>query len=48
MILDRAPGAWTGVVLDKVIEWQLEHPAGTKDDCAEWLKIEHCAGRIPG
>jgi tRNA nucleotidyltransferase (CCA-adding enzyme) len=40
------PGPWTGMVLARVIEWQLEHPAGSKEECAEWLKAERAAGRI--
>lgn len=40
------PGPWTGKVLARVIEWQLEHPNGTKDECEKWLQAEHEAGRI--
>jgi tRNA nucleotidyltransferase (CCA-adding enzyme) len=40
------PGPWTGTVLARVIEWQLEHPSGSKDECAGWLKAERAAGRI--
>ncbi|KAF8213616.1 hypothetical protein K438DRAFT_2009773 [Mycena galopus ATCC 62051] len=40
------PGAWTGAVLARVMEWQLEHPTGTVDDCTAWLKEEQSAGRI--
>jgi len=40
------PGAWTGQVLARVIEWQLAHPDGTKDECETWLKAEQEAGRI--
>ncbi|KAJ6519339.1 hypothetical protein C8R45DRAFT_808031 [Mycena sanguinolenta] len=40
------PGAWTGAVLSRVMEWQLEHPQGTIDDCTAWLKGEQTAGRI--
>lgn len=40
------PGRWTGCVLSKVMEWQLDHPGGTKEMCAEWLKEEFKAGRI--
>lgn len=39
-------GPWTGQVLAKVIEWQLEHPKGTKPDCEAWLRGEHEAGRV--
>ncbi|OBZ79815.1 CCA tRNA nucleotidyltransferase, mitochondrial [Grifola frondosa] len=40
------PGPWTGHVLARVIEWQLEHPQGTKDECEAWLAAERQAGRI--
>lgn len=40
------PGAWTGQVLARVIEWQLEHPDGTRTECEAWLKAEHGAGRV--
>ncbi|KAL5535282.1 CCA1 [Sanghuangporus sanghuang] len=40
------PGVWTGSVLARVSEWALDHPEGTKDACAAWLKAEHEAGRI--
>jgi tRNA nucleotidyltransferase (CCA-adding enzyme) len=35
-----------GVMVNRVIEWQLEHPEGTKDDCLAWLKEEKSAGRM--
>ena len=28
-------------MLAKVVEWQLEYPDGTKDDCVSWLKTEY-------
>ena len=40
------PGPWTGVVLDKVTEWQLDHPNGTKEECGTWLKAQQAAGKI--
>lgn len=40
------PGAWTGSVLSSVIEWQLEYPHGTKEECEHWLKAEQVAGKI--
>ncbi|KAJ7356826.1 hypothetical protein DFH08DRAFT_850219 [Mycena albidolilacea] len=40
------PGAWTGAVLALVMEWQLQNPKGTADDCTAWLKEEQSAGRI--
>ncbi|KZT22100.1 hypothetical protein NEOLEDRAFT_1157898 [Neolentinus lepideus HHB14362 ss-1] len=44
--LGAKPGPWTGQALARVIEWQLDHPQGTKDECAAWLKSEHAEGRI--
>lgn len=39
-------GPWTGQVVTQVVEWQLEHPDGTKEECEAWLQAEHAAGRI--
>ncbi|KAF7306511.1 tRNA nucleotidyltransferase [Mycena indigotica] len=39
-------GPWTGKALAKVLEWQLDHPNGTPDDCVVWLQQEQAAGRI--
>ncbi|EMD41526.1 hypothetical protein CERSUDRAFT_79137 [Gelatoporia subvermispora B] len=41
-----SPGAWVGPVLSRVIEWQLDHPAGSKEECETWLLSEHAAGRV--
>lgn len=40
------PGPWTSQVVNSVVEWQLEHPDGTKAECESWLKAEKDAGRI--
>ncbi|KAJ6604152.1 hypothetical protein DFH09DRAFT_1121786 [Mycena vulgaris] len=40
------PGPWTGHVLARVMEWQLQTPTGTIDDCTAWLKGEQSSGRI--
>ncbi|KIM54232.1 hypothetical protein SCLCIDRAFT_1222195 [Scleroderma citrinum Foug A] len=40
------PGPWTKIVLDKVLEWQLEHPLGDKAACTDWLKEEYNSQRI--
>ncbi|KAH9891118.1 hypothetical protein C8Q73DRAFT_651598 [Cubamyces lactineus] len=39
-------GPWTGQVLARVIEWQLEHPEGTREQCEAWLRAEQAAGNI--
>ncbi|KAI0367514.1 hypothetical protein BV20DRAFT_1054794 [Pilatotrama ljubarskyi] len=41
-----SPGPWTGQVLGRVVEWQLEHPQGTKEECEAWLRAEQAAGNI--
>lgn len=40
------PGVWTGQVLAKVMEWQLEHTNGTREECEAWLLAEKNAGKI--
>ncbi|KDQ54903.1 hypothetical protein JAAARDRAFT_38018 [Jaapia argillacea MUCL 33604] len=40
------PGPWTGHAIARVVEWQLENPEGTKEECTVWLKSEQLAGRI--
>ncbi|KAI5991484.1 hypothetical protein EDD15DRAFT_2169291 [Pisolithus albus] len=45
-LAESKPGPWTKIVLDKVFEWQLEHPEGDKAACASWLKEECSSGRI--
>ena len=42
--LELKPGPWTGKVLVDVVKWQLANPAGTKEQCVEWLKGEVAAG----
>ncbi|KAM6498359.1 hypothetical protein JOM56_006307 [Amanita muscaria] len=39
-------GSWTGGLLARILEWQLENPAATKDACIEWLNNEKKAGRL--
>ncbi|KAJ7480166.1 hypothetical protein B0H11DRAFT_1725232 [Mycena galericulata] len=34
------PGAWTGHILAQVMQWQLQNPKKTVDDCTAWLKGE--------
>ncbi|KZP15234.1 hypothetical protein FIBSPDRAFT_750637 [Athelia psychrophila] len=45
-LLSATPGQWTGKVLTKVMEWQLDHPRGTPAECEAWLKGEHEGGQI--
>ncbi|PIL30884.1 hypothetical protein GSI_07053 [Ganoderma sinense ZZ0214-1] len=45
-LLGAPPGPWTGTILARVVEWQLEHPEGTKQECEAWLREEQAAGRI--
>lgn len=40
------PGPWTGRILNQVVEWQLDHPTGNKEECSTWLQVEVAAGRI--
>lgn len=34
------------MVLARIIEWQLAHPNGSKDECTSWLATERDEGRI--
>ncbi|TXT07280.1 hypothetical protein VHUM_03450 [Vanrija humicola] len=36
-LLELKPSPLLKVLLDAVNVWQLDHPAGTKDECASWL-----------
>lgn len=45
-LLAIKPGKIIAVLTQKVIEWQLDHPGATKEDCAAFLKSEWEAGRI--
>ncbi|KAK0500640.1 hypothetical protein EDD18DRAFT_1067916 [Armillaria luteobubalina] len=45
-VLEAKPGPWTGQVLTQVMEWQLEHPKQTKEDCEAWLKHAYSMGLI--
>ncbi|KAF5392550.1 hypothetical protein D9757_002175 [Collybiopsis confluens] len=44
--LNAKAGPWTGAVLARVIEWQLEHPNGSKEECLSWLKEQHISGKL--
>ncbi|KAK2461707.1 hypothetical protein APHAL10511_006170 [Amanita phalloides] len=39
-------GLWTGQLLARMIEWQLENPIGTKDECIKWLQREKEVGNL--
>jgi tRNA nucleotidyltransferase (CCA-adding enzyme) len=42
----KQPGPWTGRALAQVMEWQLEHPTGTKEECIAWLDEKFTQGLI--
>ena len=41
------PGAWTGKVMARIVEWQLENPEGTKEACIMWLQERLQRGDLP-
>ncbi|KAJ3805839.1 hypothetical protein F5876DRAFT_51138 [Lentinula aff. lateritia] len=45
-LLNLKAGPWTGTVLARVVEWQLEHPEGSKGECLTWLKKQLSAGTL--
>ncbi|KAH7883919.1 hypothetical protein F5I97DRAFT_1930135 [Phlebopus sp. FC_14] len=45
-VVGSKPGPWTAVLLAKIVEWQLEHPDGSKDECKNWLERECSSGAI--
>eukprot|EP00727_Mastigamoeba_balamuthi_P011784 m51a1_g7228 hypothetical protein (507) ;mRNA; r:24833-27447 len=40
------PGAWLGAVLDRELEWQLDHPGCTPDDARAFL-LSSCSDLVP-
>jgi len=40
------PGPWTGRALAQLVEWQLEHPDGTKGECIAWLDGQFTRGSV--
>ncbi|KZT67656.1 hypothetical protein DAEQUDRAFT_728899 [Daedalea quercina L-15889] len=44
--LAAKPGPWVRIAMNRVLEWRLSHPEGTKEECLEWVKGEHAAGNI--
>jgi tRNA nucleotidyltransferase (CCA-adding enzyme) len=42
----REPGPWTGRALAQVMEWQLEHPNRTKEECTAWLDEQFSNGLV--
>ncbi|KAF5377152.1 hypothetical protein D9615_006354 [Tricholomella constricta] len=40
------PGVWTGEVMARILEWRLDNPDATKDECVAWLKEEQRQGRV--
>lgn len=45
-VLEMKASALTGVILQKVIGWQLDNPEASKEDCKAWLLKEKEAGII--
>ncbi|KAG8909753.1 CCA tRNA nucleotidyltransferase, mitochondrial [Tulasnella sp. 417] len=45
-LLGMKPGVWMSNALAKVVEWQLGHPTGTKEECGEFIKEEVKGGRL--
>lgn len=44
--LAAKPGPWVRIAMNRVLEWRLSHPEGTKEECLEWVKGEHAVGNI--
>ena len=42
----KQPGPWTGEALARVMEWQLEHPDGTRQECTAWLDEQFTKGLV--
>lgn len=36
-LLNRKPGTWLAPVIQLILEWQLENPSKTEQDCKDWL-----------
>ncbi|KAN0022007.1 hypothetical protein ACTFIU_004156 [Dictyostelium citrinum] len=36
-LLKRKPGTWLAPVIQLILEWQLENPTKTEQDCKDWL-----------
>ncbi|KAK9894794.1 poly A polymerase C-terminal region-like protein [Cystobasidium minutum MCA 4210] len=45
-LLGIKPGPITSALLQKVVEWQLDHPEGSKEECGQYIKAEYAAGHI--
>ena len=43
MRLYKKGGPALGKQIDRVVDWQLEHPEGTAEECVAWLKEAHAA-----
>jgi tRNA nucleotidyltransferase (CCA-adding enzyme) len=41
MSLLGVKGRQVGEVMDRVSDWQLAHPAGTKEECIAWVTAAH-------
>lgn len=45
-LLGLKPGPLTASLIQKVLEWQLNHPEGSKDECRQYMLGEWQAGSI--
>jgi len=39
-LMEKKSGTWMKSALDDVMAWQLEHPAGSKEDAVEYMKSQ--------
>ncbi|KIM33013.1 hypothetical protein M408DRAFT_14571 [Serendipita vermifera MAFF 305830] len=44
--LQVKPGPHMSTLVERVIEWQLEHPNGTVEECKSWLQQQHTIGAL--
>jgi tRNA nucleotidyltransferase (CCA-adding enzyme) len=42
----KSGGPWLGAMLTRIIDWQLEHPGGTKSEVAAWIVDKVANGEI--
>lgn len=40
----KSGGPQLGKLMAAAVDWQLAHPAGTADECRQWLQQQHGGG----